>query len=106
MSVSKVVRRKVFERDGYRCQYCRLTVSDGLPEYHPRRATVDHVIPCSKGGSKKMDNLVTSCRRCNEDKAAMSVEAYRWYRHMVLRGHSREELLTAVREVEQAPVAQ
>jgi hypothetical protein len=31
-------------------------------------ATVDHVIPRSKGGTNKLENLVASCYRCNNEK--------------------------------------
>jgi 5-methylcytosine-specific restriction endonuclease McrA len=96
----KTRRRLVFERDDYRCGYCRLTVCDNLPEGHPRRATVDHVIPCSKGGRSGLDNLLTACQRCNGEKGDMSAEVFRWYRHMILRGHNRDELLEAIAALE------
>ena len=53
----------VFRRDGYRCQMCGATKSDGT------RLTIDHIIPLASGGSNSIDNLQTLCRTCNENKA-------------------------------------
>lgn len=46
-----------------RCYYCgcELTVKSKLPN----SATVDHVIPLSRGGSNAPDNLVIACQDCN-----------------------------------------
>lgn len=49
------LRRKVFERDAYRCVHC----GDHID------LTVDHIHPESKGGTLDMDNLQTLCRPCN-----------------------------------------
>tara|TARA_R110002167_G_scaffold188857_1_gene390955 strand:- start:247 stop:501 length:255 start_codon:yes stop_codon:yes gene_type:complete len=32
--------------------------------------TLDHVIPRSKGGKTKWTNIVSACRKCNNDKAS------------------------------------
>ncbi|MBE9137683.1 HNH endonuclease [Nodosilinea sp. LEGE 07088] len=56
--VPPVSRREVFRRDQYRCQYCG----------SPRRLTIDHVIPHSKGGTHTWDNVVAACERCNTTK--------------------------------------
>ena len=52
------LRRKVFERDGYRCKKC----NDHLD------LCADHVIPESAGGLAELDNLQTLCRPCNSKK--------------------------------------
>lgn len=92
-------RWAIFQRDGWRCHYCRLEVVAMLDHSHPRRATIDHKTPRSRGGSDLAGNLVTACNRCNEEKADIPYESYRWFRHMLLRGHSRQELLDAISEV-------
>ena len=61
------LRKAVFERDHYTCQYCGK--KGGILE-------VDHVIPFSKGGSDDMSNLVTSCRKCNRQKNNMSKDDF------------------------------
>ncbi len=59
-TIGKELRQKIYQRDGYTCQYCGSTEC----------LTVDHVIPKSKGGLTRDDNLVTACRKCNNHKAA------------------------------------
>jgi 5-methylcytosine-specific restriction endonuclease McrA len=34
----------------------------------PNQATVDHVVPLSKGGMERLDNMQLMCRRCNQAK--------------------------------------
>lgn len=58
---SLVVKRRVKERDGYRCVWCLAGEREFL--------TVDHIQPKSKGGSDKVFNLQTLCRQCNTEKA-------------------------------------
>jgi 5-methylcytosine-specific restriction endonuclease McrA len=53
-----VNRREVFRRDGHTCQYCNST----------KRLTLDHVIPRSKGGQHRWDNVVAACETCNAIK--------------------------------------
>lgn len=48
-------------RDKYICQYCGVEVAKS-------KATIDHVIPASKGGKNTWDNTVCSCYQCNNKK--------------------------------------
>jgi hypothetical protein len=56
-SVQKA-RRLIWERDSYRCVYCKAEVSRG-------NRSVDHVMAAANGGSHDPDNLVTACMPCN-----------------------------------------
>lgn len=58
LNITQGLRRKVFERNEYRCVHCG-THKD---------LTVDHIKPESKGGDRSMDNLQTLCRSCNSKK--------------------------------------
>ena len=62
------LRRQIFERDNYTCQYCG---------EHGGKLECDHVIPVSRGGSHEPDNLVTACFRCNRSKRDKLVEEWR-----------------------------
>ena len=95
-TISSQKWKDLVERDGDRCHYCRLTTVKDLPHSHPRKATIDHKTPRSRGGGWSLDNLVISCDRCNGEKGDMPYEMYLWYRHMLLRGHDRIELLQAI----------
>jgi 5-methylcytosine-specific restriction endonuclease McrA len=50
-------------RDGYTCQYC----GQQLPK---AEATVDHVLPKSRGGVTAWENVVCACRACNLRKGS------------------------------------
>ena len=52
----------VFLRDEYVCLYCEDSVTRNT-------ATLDHVIPLSKGGKTDWLNIVTACGKCNSIKA-------------------------------------
>ena len=61
------LRKELFERDQWICQYCGERVSAS-------NATLDHRIPASKGGPDSPENLVTSCFLCNSIKSGKSYE--------------------------------
>lgn len=53
--------RTLFRRDDHRCLYCG--------HQHPRtELTRDHVLPTSRGGGDRWENVVAACRRCNMQK--------------------------------------
>ena len=56
-------RSNVYLRDNYICQYCKQMFSY-------KDVTLDHVIPKSKGGKTEWSNIVSACRKCNNDKAS------------------------------------
>lgn len=60
--IGKKMRFDVFKRDNFCCQYCGSTPPKVVLE-------VDHIIPVSKGGKNRMENLLTSCFDCNRGKS-------------------------------------
>ena len=59
-----MLRFRILERDGFRCQYCgRSPKDDNSVVLH-----IDHIFPVSKGGTDKESNLITSCKECNLGK--------------------------------------
>lgn len=69
-SVSPAV---VFERDKWRCQLCGCRVKSGSAGYDPGRATLDHIIPLSRGGSHTYANIQTACHLCNSKKHTKAI---------------------------------
>lgn len=66
----------IFERDGFRCQYCGKTPQDKI------KLVIDHIYPISKGGDENHLNLITACSLCNSMKGAkvlqLSMLSYFW----------------------------
>lgn len=64
---TKVSYSVIHVRDHWTCQYCGRILSHS-------QATVDHVIPRSKGGRSTWNNLCTSCMSCNNRKGCRTPE--------------------------------
>lgn len=81
MSLS-VFRKHMLERIiaecGKNCHYChkptRVNYVDDDPSLD--HATLDHVIPKSRGGSNLRENLVLACNKCNNAKSDRSYEDF------------------------------
>lgn len=81
----KTIRAKVLKRDKYTCRYCGRRLVErslvtggkylgGLIYDGTNAATVDHVIPVSKGGGFTEKNLVAACNKCNGEKSDKLLE--------------------------------
>ena len=57
----RLTRRNIFVRDNFTCQYTNKKVN-----YN--NADIDHIIPKSKGGRDKWDNLVVASKEINRKK--------------------------------------
>ena len=56
------LRLRILRRDHYMCVKCRVPVG--------KSGEVDHIIGKAKGGTNRMDNLQTLCKRCHSMKTA------------------------------------
>lgn len=62
-----------YELNGYeRCSYCGIYLSN-------RNRTLDHRYPRVWGGISLPDNLLPSCRYCNQEKSEMTYEQFQKY---------------------------
>ena len=59
--IPQKIRWKVYCRDNFTCVYCGRKPPEVVLE-------IDHIIPVSFGGDNNIDNLATSCKRCNTKK--------------------------------------
>ena len=57
------LRYDILKRDKFACQICGYTQKEGV------KLHVDHIIPVSKGGRTKKNNLRTLCSNCNLGKS-------------------------------------
>ncbi len=53
-------RRERLDADPH-CHYCRIPLDDD-------NSSLDHVVPRSRGGAHRPENLVLACRRCQDVK--------------------------------------
>jgi len=67
------IRRQLIAECDSKCFYCGKIVIEACPDRN-FLATVDHVIPKSKGGSDDKSNLVLACYPCNFKKDYISPE--------------------------------
>lgn len=63
----KLSKKNVIKRDKNKCAYCG-------EKFKPKDLTVDHIIPKSKGGKFKWENLVCSCVKDNSKKGDRTPE--------------------------------
>jgi hypothetical protein len=61
-------KANIYRRDGYKCVYCGHNKKQDL--------TIDHVIPKCKGGKNTWENMVSACKRCNNNKDSQSLEEF------------------------------
>lgn len=62
-TIPRSLRRRVYERAGGRCEYCR--ISDA---FHSGTFHCDHCVPERAGGATRDANLALACPRCNGSK--------------------------------------
>ena len=96
-AISRGLRERIFQRDGYTCQACRGVFRP--PWELPLRGDTreievggnflvpDHIIPLSQGGSSTEDNLQALCYRCNTSKGGRTM--YQFQVSRALRGLGR-----------------
>ena len=73
-------RLRVYERDGGSCFYCgvRTIVSFDAKAQRPppNLATLDHIVPRSKGGMRTAENSVCACLSCNNMRGDMPADKF------------------------------
>lgn len=90
--ISKIKRKKIIERDNYTCQVCGCNITDetietseGAHIYPKNYYNIDHIIPVSKGGTNKDENLRATCRKCNLSRNNRQIEDYiNLYKSMII----------------------
>ncbi|WP_185972902.1 HNH endonuclease [Aeromicrobium piscarium] len=70
----RVERDDILKGDGWRCYLCHIDTRIATSPFDPRSATVDHVVPISKGGQHVRENLRCCCLGCNSSKQALLID--------------------------------
>ena len=65
--VPPLSNRELFLRDAHLCLYCGRQFSE-------QHLTRDHLVPLSRGGKDRWNNVVSACRPCNHAKGARTPE--------------------------------
>ena len=60
--------RVIFERDNYVCGLCLQVIDSELEYPHPMSASVDHIVPMSRGGDSSPRNVQAAHLECNRSK--------------------------------------
>lgn len=82
---TKFDKRDVFDRDAWRCQLCKRPVlrkakrDKRTRRLHPRTASLDHIVPLSKGGPHVESNVQCACLECNVRKNARTIGQQRLF---------------------------
>lgn len=69
-----LTNKALFARDQHVCAYCGDIFNDS-------ELTRDHVVPTSKKGANQWNNVVASCKRCNNAKGDRTPEE--WGKHLL-----------------------
>lgn len=64
----KIDHLLVFERDNWTCNICGNRINKRLRGDSWMRATLDHIMPLSRGGTHTYDNVAAAHWICNMDK--------------------------------------
>ncbi len=73
------VRTTLLEAQNHRCCYCGTAVFVGEKPrfaYKKTRATIEHVLPRTHGGSNDPSNLVIACYACNSERGDRDLEEF------------------------------
>lgn len=86
----KVTVPNLREMLGDNCCYCGVEMSFARRPrgagIAPNRATLEHVLPISRGGTHTLDNTVLACHRCNVSKNDKTLEEYEAWKGVGLLG--------------------
>lgn len=65
------------EKGAWRCNYCNLDISPTSGNV----ATLDHIIPLTKGGRDDESNICLACDFCNQAKNSYNLGQFRQWLH-------------------------
>ena len=85
--ISDTIRKLVFNRADYRCEYCRMPQAYTLFSFQ-----IDHIRSLKHGGKTDLDNLALACGLCNLHKGTDLGTALSKTRHITPFFHPRLDI--------------
>ena len=73
-----VCRRRLMARQSGLCCYCGVPMTPPVDGHRGplTAATIDHLLPRSRGGTDDPGNLALACRRCNSRKTDLTPDEF------------------------------
>jgi uncharacterized protein YjhX (UPF0386 family) len=75
----KISSTEIYIRDGWICQLCKKRVDKKLKHPHPMCASLDHIVPISKGGPHLKENVQLAHLHCNLSAGTGGVKQLRMF---------------------------
>lgn len=72
--IQPAIADRIAKRDGWCCHYCGIKLFGHVETFGP--ASVDHVLPTSRGGTNALSNLRLACVPCNSSKGARTPQEW------------------------------
>jgi hypothetical protein len=65
------------EKHGWTCYWCGKEVRHDVNDRHGLGPSREHLVPASRGGSRRAENLVLAHKRCNHIRGTIDPEAFK-----------------------------
>ena len=88
--IGVTLQREIMARQDGKCAYCHINIEN--PAHSHDRASVDHIVPRSRGGTDDLDNLQFLCVQCNSKKGNLSPEMFMERQRVLGTGYRKDYL--------------
>lgn len=88
--IGVTLQREIMARQDGKCAYCHINIEN--PAHSHDRASLDHIVPQSRGGTDGLDNLQFLYVQCNSKKGNLSHEMFMERRQILGTGYRKDYL--------------
>ncbi len=92
----RIIKEYLYKLQAGICVYCESLMT-------LKAATIDHVVPVTRGGSDAIDNLVGCCIRCNKEKGERTLAEFAPWLADVFEENAAAEQATPLPAIPQRP---
>lgn len=79
----KKIRKELYAMSCGICPICGKKIQNKDPSNKSTYMTIDHIIPKSKGGTRKYCNIRPMCERCNRNRGTIDTRYYLDYKSAI-----------------------